>query len=283
MSAPTGTAMLPFKVRQSDLSTWAKCPLMYKYQHIDKLPREQSASLTFGSIIHDIVMEMELRQDVEWAVKEFIERWIDPVGYMGPEYKIDYYVRGTNWKKYLAEGERMIRDWWGIIRWDADVTLAREYHFEVPIGNGHVLEGTIDKLVIRQVPKLHTNVVLISDYKTNSKTPTYDWLEDNLQFTAYAYATTRPEFWAGLPNGAVIEKQVEKLPRWGEWVSLKGPKRLDAGERTQVQYNRLTMAVNALAESVAMRIFVPNISGENCRYCEFRAQCGLREVPDTEW
>jgi RecB family exonuclease len=205
------------------------------------------------------------------------------VGYMGPEYKIDYYVKGTNWKKFLSEGERMIRDWWGIIRWDADVTLAREYHFEVPIGNGHVLEGTIDKLVIRQVPKLHTNVVLISDYKTNSKTPTYEWLEDNLQFTAYAYATTRPEFWAGLPNGAAIEQQVATLPRWGEWVSLKGPKRLDAGERSQVQYNRLTMAVNALAESVAMRIFVPNISGENCRYCEFRANCGLREVPDTEW
>lgn len=275
--------MLPFKVRQSDLSTWAKCPLQYKYKHIDMLPREQSASLTFGSIIHDIVMELELRQDVEWAVQEFHRRWLDPEGTMGPEYRISYYVKGTNWKKYASEGPKMIRDWWGIIRWDSDVTLAREYHFEVPIGNGHILEGTIDKLVIRQVPRLNTNVVLISDYKTNSKTPTYEWLEDNLQFTAYAYATTKDEFWDGLPGGKQMQSMVADLPRWGEWVALKGPKRLDAGERTQVQYNRLTMAVNALAESVAMRIFVPNISGENCRYCEFRAQCGLREIPETEW
>lgn len=275
--------MLPFKVRQSDLGSWQKCPLLYKYRHIDKLPREQSGSLTFGSILHEVVMEMELRQDVEWAVQEFINRWIDPVATMGPEYKIDYYVKGTNWRKYLTEGQRMIRDWWGIIRWDSDITLAREYHFEVPIGDGHILEGTIDKLAIRQVPRLGRSVVLISDYKTNSKTPTYEWLEDNLQFTAYSYATTRPEFWAGWPQGAAIQQKVADYPRYGEWVSLKGPKRLDAGERTQVQYNRLTMAANALAESVAMRIFVPNISGDSCRYCEYRSQCGLREIVETEW
>ena len=272
---------LPFKVRQSDLSNWQKCPLRYRYQHIDKLPREQSGALTFGTIMHDVVLELEVRRDIEWAVARFKELWLTPE-LLDPELKIQYYVRGTNWKKYLSEGERMLRDWWGIIQWDADVTLAREYHFEVPIGDGHVLEGTIDKLAVRYVARLNRYVVLISDYKTNSKTPTYEWLEDNLQFTAYAYASTRPEFWANLPGGAALFARFQDFPRWGEWVALKGPKRLDAGERTQQQYNRLATMVNAFAESVAMRIFVPTISGESCRWCEFRAECGLRVIPDDE-
>jgi hypothetical protein len=41
------------------------------------------------------------------------------------------------------------------------------------------------------------------------------------------------------------------------------------------------MAVDAMAESVAMRIFVPNISGESCRYCEFRAVCGLPQLDEN--
>lgn len=279
-TAGTLAVTTPFVVRQSDLSKWQKCPLMYRYQYIDNIPRLQSASLTFGSILHDVIMNMEISGDVEAAVVAFREYWIDPTS-LDPAYKIDYYVKGTNWKKYLVEGERMVRDWWGVIKWDSDVTLGREYEFDVPIGNGHVLHGTVDKLALRFDPKWG-QVVLISDYKSNAKIPTYEWLEDNLQFTAYSYASLRPEFWANMPNGADLYERYKLLPRRGEWVSLKATRRLDAGERDQVQYNRLTYAVNALAESVAMRIFVPNISGESCRYCEFREHCGLRPIPDEE-
>lgn len=272
---------IPFKVRQSDLSNWQKCPLRYRYQHIDQLPRQQSGALTFGTIMHDVVLELEERQDLDWAIARFNELWLNPEK-LDPALEIQYYVRGTNWKKYQSEGERMLRDWWGIIKWETDVVLAREYHFEVPIGDGHILEGTIDKLVIRFDAKLGMHVLLISDYKTNSKAPTYEWLEDNLQFTAYSYATTQKEFWDNLPNGEYLREYTKNFPRWGEWVALKGPKRMDAGQRTQQQYNRLITMVNAFAESVAMRIFVPTISGESCRWCEFRDACGLRVIGDDE-
>ena len=82
-------------------------------------------------------------------------------------------------------------------------------------------------------------------------------------------------------DGQRLFEQTRDYPRRGEWVALtQGPLRLDAGERSQVHYNRLVYAVNALAESVAMRIFVPNISGETCKFCDFRAQCGLPDIQD---
>lgn len=257
------------------LKTWMKCPLLFKWENIDGLAREQSGSLTFGSIIHDCVLWMEVNQDLDGAIQRFQEYWAAPALF-GPEYPIDYYVRGTNWKKFRDEGPRILTGWWQVISWDAALTLAREHSFEVPIGkNGHTLIGTVDKLEVKYRSDVGGEVVVLSDYKTNKKTPTYDYLAEDLQFSAYGYATTQPEFWTGIPNGAALFEQYRDLPRYGEWVQLTGPRRMDAGVREQRHYNRVAMAVDALADSVAMEIFVPNISGETCRFCEYRKPCGL--------
>lgn len=271
-------------VRQSDLKTWAKCPLMYRFQNIDGLPREQSGSLTYGSIIHDCVLWMELHQDVEGAIERFKELWLAPT-LLGSEYAIQYYVRGTNWRRFMERGPKLLRDWWGIISWDSALVLGREHTFDVPIGDGHTLHGTVDKIEIVFRADINGGlggwVLKISDYKTNNKTPTYDYLAEDLQFSAYSYASLQPEFWANIGGHAAWERYKD-LPRYGEWVQLGGavPKRMDAGIREQRHYNRIVMAVDALAESVAMRIFVPNISGESCRYCEFRKACGLPELDE---
>jgi hypothetical protein len=225
------------------------------------------------------VLYLETTHDLQAAIARFHQFWDDP-SLLGPEYVISYYVRGTNWKKFHEEGPKILRDWWALIQWDSDANIAREYTFDVPIGDGHVLHGTVDKLAIRFVPKINRRVVLCSDYKSNNKTPTYDYLAEDLQFTAYSYATTQPEFWTGIPNGAELFAELKDFPRHGEWVQLKGPKRMDAGERIERHYNRLTYAVNGIADSVAMRIFVPTISGESCRYCDFRKSCGLPEIED---
>jgi hypothetical protein len=61
----------------------------------------------------------------------------------------------------------------------------------------------------------------------------------------------------------------------GEWVHLRTPKRIDAGFRTEVHYNRLQYAIEQIELSVALGIFVPDISGAACEFCEFRQRCGL--------
>lgn len=273
-------------VRQSDLKTWQKCPLMYRWQNLEKLPRLQSGSLTFGSIIHDVVLWLEQTGDVDGAVARFEKFWLQPE-LLDPEYQIDYYVKGTNWKKFMDKGRDLIPRWWNIIQWETDHVLAREYEFDVPIGNGHVLHGTIDKLTVRWHAATEQFILLISDYKTNNKTPTYDYLAEDLQFSAYSYATLQPEFWIHMfpgnaARGLALWEKFKDYPRHGEWVQLTNSKRMDAGIREERHYNRLIMAVNALADSVAMRIFVPNISGEACRYCEFRNQCGLPELVEVD-
>ena len=277
------------RIRQSDLKTWGKCPLIYRWQHIENLPREQSGSLVFGSILHACVLYLETTGDLEGTVDRFKTWWRQPALLPPPPgnqpYQVDYYVRGTNWRKFLDKGEDIIRRWWNLIQWETDLVLGREYGFSVPIGNGHTLDGTIDKLTVRWDAATERWVVLISDYKSNNKTPTYGYLEEDLQFTAYAYASTCKEFWEpmfpGDPDkGLALWEKYRDLERHGEWVQLTDAKRMDAGIREQRHYNRLFMAVDAIADSIAMRIFPPNISGETCRYCEFRKECGLPELMD---
>lgn len=278
------------KVRQSDLKTWSKCPLMYRWQHIENLPRLEGGSAAFGTVIHDVVLWLEVHKDLDGAIQRFKELWTFPerVLHQGVPLRIDYYEKGRNWVKFMGMGPELLERWWNIIQWDTDLTLAREFTFDVPIGNGHQLTGTIDKLVLRYRAATDEWVVLISDYKTNAKVPTYEYIEEDLQFSAYAYASLQEEFWVQLAlslgrteaEGRAMFQEYKDLARYGEWVALQTSKRMDAGIREERHYNRLIMAVNALADSVAMRIFVPTISGETCRWCDFRKQCGLPELMD---
>lgn len=274
-------------VRQSAIKTWMECPTKYKFAIIDGVRREQSGSLTYGSILHDCVLFLEQSHDLDATLQRFKEFWNDPT-LLDPEYQIDYYVKGTNWKKYADEGVEVLKNWWAIIQWDSDLTLGREYEFEVPIGDGHTLKGTADKVVIRWNSKLNTHVLLISDYKTNKRQPTYGYLEEDLQFSAYCYASEQPEFWDGMnttdqpERGKELYELYKNLPRHGEWVQLQTSKRMDAGERTPRHYQRLTNHINAMAKSIDHDIFTLNISGEACRYCDFRKICGLPEIIEED-
>lgn len=271
-------------IRQSTIKTFMECGLKYRFQHLDQLPREQSGALTWGSVLHEAIMRLEqwhltskpgdeppLARAQEW----FRAAWSDPAS-LDASLNIDYFLPRTSWKKYLDDGLDLIAKWWGIYQWDTDTVLAREHTFTVPIeGTDHHLTGTVDRLALRYMGGLDTHAVLIQDYKTNRKVPTYSYLQHDLQFTAYAYASTRPEFWADLPNGEQLYQLYREQPRWGEWIHLRSPKRMDAGERSDLHYARLRYAITAIADAIATGIFVPNISGESCAYCDFRKQCGL--------
>jgi hypothetical protein len=272
-------------IRQSTIKQWASCPLKVYWQD-QGIPRLQSGSATFGSIIHDCVLHLEVTQDLEGTIERFKNFWRNPEQ-LDPTYPVDYYVRGTNWRKFLERGERIIRDWWSLIQWETDEVLGREYTFNVPIGNGHTLHGTVDKLTVRWSPKDDSWVLLISDYKTNAKVPTYAYLEEDLQFSAYSYASLQPEFWEPMfpgdpARGLALYEKYKNFPRRGEWVHLNDCKRMDAGLREERHINRLIMAVNAMADSIDLGIYVPTISGDSCRYCDFRTQCGLPEIKDEE-
>jgi CRISPR/Cas system-associated exonuclease Cas4 (RecB family) len=247
-----------------------ECALRYRFQ-AEGAEREQSSAMSFGTAIHDAVMQMELAYDPQVGVDRFEAIWNDL-----PAFDLDYsYILPRNSHSgYMDMGHKILRDWWALIQWESDVVLAREYEFEVDIGNGNTLAGIADKVALRP-QKDGSFSVLISDYKTGSKPPTREYLAHDVQFSAYCYATTKPEFWTNIQNGAHIFGEMQDAPREGEWVHLRQTKRIPAGFRYQYHYNRLMYAIEQIEESVAMGIFVPDLTGAKCEFCEYRKVCGL--------
>lgn len=250
---------------QSTLKTWGRCPLQYYWQTVKQSPREEMSASVWGTCMHEAIMKMEMSRDLQVGLDLFMDLW-DKAEY-------DVLLPRQSHSGYLDMGQRALRDWWFLIQWESDVVLAREYQFQVTLGD-HTLVGTIDKLALRTM-KHGEQVVLVSDYKTSSKAPTRDYLAHDLQFTTYAYATTQPEFWDNVQNGLEFYKATLDMRRFGEWCHLRTTKRIDAGVREQYHYNRLQYACDMIAQSVSLGVFPPNISGEVCEYCEYRKPCGL--------
>jgi CRISPR/Cas system-associated exonuclease Cas4 (RecB family) len=265
----TGTGERPLIVRQSTIKQYAECALRYKFS-AEGAEREQSSAMSFGTAIHEAVLLMEVKYDLRAGMAHFDAMWDDLEAY-GLQY--DYLIPRYNHKTYRDLGHKILKDWWMLIQWESDVVLAREHTFQVPLGD-HTLTGTVDKVGIRPL-KDGSFAVLVSDYKTSAKAPTRDYLQHDIQFHAYCYATTRQEFWANIPNGDALFEQYVDAQRVGEWVHLRTTKRIDAGFRNEVHYNRLRYAVDQMELSVGLGIFVPDISGATCEFCEFRKVCGL--------
>jgi CRISPR/Cas system-associated exonuclease Cas4 (RecB family) len=260
-------------IRQSTIKQFMECSLRYKFAS-EGAPRSQSSAMSFGTAIHDAVYVMETEMSLDRAVARFLDLW-DNLEAHGLAY--DYLIPRNDHRSYREKGLQILRDWWALVQWDTTVVLGREYYFRVPTSNGHEIEGTVDKWGVRQL-KDGTWVVVIIDYKTSAKQPTRDYLRNDVQFHTYSYASTRREFWEPLNNGLEMFMQFRNAPRHNEWVQLRTPRIVDAGIRTDVHFNRMQYAIEQIELSVATGIFVPDISGASCEYCEFREVCGLPSI-----
>lgn len=256
-------------IRQSTIKQFMACPLRYKFQ-AEGAPREQSSALSFGSVLHECVEYLETTRDLDKATMKFEVMWSNLANY---DLAYDYLIPRNTHVGYLDMGRKILRDWWAIVQWEVGTVLGREYTFNVGMGS-HTINGTIDKLKVVQQGD-GTWIVVVEDYKTSAKQPTRDYLRHDLQFTTYAYATTRPEFWVNIPDGDKWFEELKDAPRTGEWIHLRTSKTIPAGERNAVDYNRLRYAIDQIEAAIACGIFVPDISGTNCEYCEFRQRCGL--------
>lgn len=263
------------RIRQSQIHTWQRCPLLFRFQEIDGLRGEEHAAAPFGTCVHSAIFVLETTNSLEAAQEHFREQWATA--------DFDYFLPRTSFNGYLDKGLEILKNWWDIQQWNNSRVLAREYTFEVPLGR-HTLAGTVDRLEARYLGAKGGNCICCLDYKTNAKLPTREYLRHDVQFTAYCYATTRREFWDGFGDKAdELFERYRDYTRIGEWVALtQGPKRVPCGDRSERDYNRLEMVVDAIESSIAMNIFVPNLTGASCEFCEFRKECGLPATKEEE-
>lgn len=244
-----------------------KCTRQFYYSKVLKLGGDQSGSLTvLGSVWHFAVEVYEnYDHDIELAKRTFVQYWENPDA-LGLH--IDYWHRGTSRNSLRKRGLAMLDRYHELAPWREGRLIGTEIEFHVPIGD-NTLKGYIDKLWYRPGAKR----VEVIDFKTGSYVP--QKLRYNVQFSAYCYATERPEFWVDIPG---FEDGYERFKGWqraGWWYHARNNKMYNAGKRGVDDYKRLSLAVLELVRAVELDVYPLDISGENCAFCPYVEEiCG---------
>lgn len=273
------------RVSASMLSKWMTCPLQAKFHYIDKIPSRKTSAMVFGNVVHFALEHYHHHKDVDEAVEMFKKAWDDPSEL---DLNIEVWMRRTSAGSYREKGITLIRDFHERYSRESRTLLASEHPFKVPIGE-HEITGYVDFLEVVKSGK-GGQLLRIVDLKTGAKQPYFDALRNNIQFTIYDYASRQPEFWlgypgdetfTGFPNGGEMWDKYRNAKRMGVWWHLSGDKEINVGEREQADFDRLYRVIDEVTRAIEHEVYVPNISGDSCVWCDHTVECGLT-IPSSE-
>ena len=171
----------PFKNTASysytQLETYKRCPLQYKYQYVLKIPTVQNAAISFGDTIHRTLQvfytEFITNKTVglERMLEAFRISWI-PLGYASV----------THENRMKKEGNTMLTDFFMTFHSNRISILDIEKTFKIKINKSINVIGKIDR-----VDKNDSRTIEIIDYKTG-KIPQKEELLKSLQLSIYTLA-----------------------------------------------------------------------------------------------
>ena len=166
----------------SQIETFRLCPLHYKLRYILHIPTPPSASLSFGTSVHDALHDFyELHAAGEKVTKALllsllVNRW-HKAGYENKQYE----------ERMKKRGEQYLSDFFDKEYDPKTKVAALEQPFTVPVtqeGRTMKIGGKIDRVDILPDGKLE-----IIDYKTG-RVPSRREVDANLQLSMYALAAS---------------------------------------------------------------------------------------------
>lgn len=174
---PTTHPLLPTGFSYTQLDTYIRCPLHYKYQYILKIPTPLTHSLAFGDTIHkslyNFYTEFEKNNDIGVdALLEFYKKnWL-PIGYSSAEHQ----------KKRKESGEKILGEYLKRYHKKNLNIIGLEKPFKIKVASDIFIVGKIDR-----IDGLPEDKIEIIDYKTG-KMPKESELKKSLQLSIYALA-----------------------------------------------------------------------------------------------
>jgi hypothetical protein len=285
---------------QSELTQYSRCPKAGDYER-RSAQRKQLSATAYGSVIHYALLEVferqrhtdgiTLEQATGAALDTFRHYW-HPMNIQAICEPVDTWLPKQSFNSLLKRGEDQIAAYAAYVATRDETVLATEIGFQVPIdgtedpdtGEPHILAGTIDRLAL--IKHKGTWAIEVGDIKTGKD---YPYLRQNMQFSAYTYATTKPEFWLGWNGedgfgaeyGQELYDKFATAPRRATWINMTKMAFQDAGWRGPIDYHRFALAISELAKAYRYDVFPLNISGQTCTFCEFKDICaGTGVAPD---
>ncbi|MBN2603556.1 MAG: PD-(D/E)XK nuclease family protein [Candidatus Thermoplasmatota archaeon] len=243
----------------SKLSCFEQCPYRYKLNYIDKVETEieETIEAFLGSRVHqtleklyrDLMFEKQNSLDdlIDILRKDWEKNWNDSIIIVKNEYVPE---------NYLKMAERYITDYYKRYHpFKKDKTIALEQRILINLDEEgyYKLQGYIDRL-----SEVKDGFYEIHDYKTNSRLPLPEYIQNDRQLALYSI---------GVLDSYPDAKDVRLI-----WHFLKFDKEVDS-TRTSDELEELKKSTIQLIDSIeSEKVFLTNPSGL-CSWCEFHDIC----------
>lgn len=260
---------LPDHFSYSQVESFRKCPLQYKFAHIFKIPIRGKSVFSFGKTIHATLHKfvdeflklsqteqkdlfggannkglLKLEDLLKIYDKEWIEDWYD-----SSSIKKEFYEKGKDILKMFYED--FIKKNPKILFINNEPALEKSFNLKL---NGDVFIGTIDRM-----DDLGSGIEIV-DYKTGSPKANLS-KEEKLQLMIYALAAKK-----------VFNLNPVKLTYYyiedGSFLSF---------EVSEEDILKTKEDVKELIQKIKRSNFKPS-GGWHCQYCDFKDICAHRKV-----
>ena len=260
----------------SRLSCYEQCPQKYKLKYLDKVETEveQSIEAFLGSKVHETLEKLyrdlgyqklnTLNELLDFFHSEWKKNWDDSIVIVKEEYGPE---------NYLKMGEKFITDYYNKYKpFDQGRTIALEERVLITLDDSgeYKLQGFIDRVM-----ESEEGYYEVHDYKTNSRLPLPEYLDNDRQLALYAI---------GIKERYPDVKDVKLV-----WHFLAFDKEIDS-TRTDEELEALKKDVITLIEKIESdEKFAANPS-LLCDWCEFKPICRqwshlymIKEKPENEY
>ena len=225
---------------------YKKCPRLYQYRHVMKIPEKPRYYFDFGSSLHSIAEQLTRMQKDGKAINEdvageLLAKFWDPKGYKSKiDEKRDYDEAKAILRVFLDEQTKSKSEIVDIERW-----------FETSIGDIR-LRGRIDRI------DRDGSSYTVVDYKTSKKAPSINELKKDMQLLVYALAVK--EIYG-------ISGQLKV----GNWFLRSNEKVFFEPAKEAIE--TMQTEIKEMAEKIKAAAFDPKKGTWECTQCDYKCLC----------
>lgn len=246
----------------SSINSYIECSLAYRFSKVDRIqPEKTSAEMLLGSAIHrtlqvfyDTKKEGD-RLPLPELLHVFEVFWLEETeSWANIEYK-----EGKSLKSMLEEGQSLLKVFDKELPADSFKVLATEEAFSFQLDGLPVpVIGQIDLL-----EEDENGTLIISDFKTASRSYSSDEVDKSFQLTVYQLAAK-----------SIGYQDREILLRFDCLVKTKTPKfEQHYTIRTEEDEQRAVKKIKSVWEAISKEVFIPNDTSWKCQGCEYSEAC----------